>query len=61
VDTDAIALKVKQEFASKARKQTMKKDATKAPARATEKDDRLKKSLPDSRLLKMMLNTYATF
>jgi ParB family chromosome partitioning protein len=37
VDTDAIALKVKQESAAKDRKQTMKEDATKAAARTTKK------------------------
>ncbi len=37
VDTDAIALKVKQEFAAKDRKQTMKEDAAKAPVRTTKK------------------------
>jgi ParB family chromosome partitioning protein len=37
VDTDAIALKVKQEFAARDRKQMMKADAAKAPLRTTKK------------------------
>jgi hypothetical protein len=37
VDTDAIDLKAKKEFAAKDRKQTMKEDAAKAPVRRTKK------------------------
>jgi ParB family transcriptional regulator, chromosome partitioning protein len=37
VDTDAIALKVKQEFAAKEKVQSVKKPVTKAPPKATKK------------------------